>query len=350
MAIDHEADPSTTWSGIRWHELADRVLRGERLTPDEGLAVLRSDDRELLDLLSAASRVRYQHFGDRVSLNLLINAKSGLCPEDCGYCSQSKVSQAEVPQYGLVSPERILEGAALASARRARTYCIAVSGRSPTEKEIETLEQVVPRIRTELGLRVCVSPGLLSRDQAERIAACGVNRVNHNLNSSQRFYPRICTTHLYQDRLQTLYAVREAGMELCSGVIVGMGEEDEDVVSMALALAELAVEALPVNFLNPIPGTPLEGVRRLNPRYCLKVLALFRLAVPRCELRMSAGREIHLGSLQALGLYAANSMFVGGYLTTQGRPPEEDHRMVEALGLQIVREGAHARTQGHRAE
>lgn len=320
----------------RWHDLAGRVLAGHRLTRDEGLAVLHSDDRELLSVLDAAYRVRHRHHGNRVHLNLLVNAKSGLCPEDCGYCSQSKVSTAEISKYRLVSEERILEGARLAAERKARTYCIAIAGRSPTDKELDLIARVVHEAKARHGLGICVSPGLLSPQQAERLKQCGVDRVNHNLNTSERFYPRICTTHTYQDRLNTLWAVREAGLEICSGGIVGMGEEDADVVDLALELGRLEAEAVPVNFLNPIPGTPLEGVRRLDPRYCLKVLALFRLAVPRCELRISAGREIHLGPLQPLGLFAADSMFVGGYLTTPGREPEEDYRMIEALGFEVV--------------
>ena len=162
-----------------------------------------------------------------------------------------------------------------------------------------------------------------------------MDRVNHNLNTSQRFYPQICTTHAYQDRLETLRNVRQAGLEICSGGIVGMGEQDADVVELALRLGELRAEAVPVNFLLPIAGIRLEGSRPAQPRYCLKVLALFRLANPSGELRMAAGREVHLGPLQPLGLFAANSMFVGGYLTEPGRPPEDDYRMIEALGFTI---------------
>ncbi len=177
--------------------------------------------------------------------------------------------------------------------------------------------------------------GLLTEEQAARLKACGVDRINHNLNTSRRFYPQICTTHSYDERLATLQAVRRAGLEICSGGIVGMGEEEADVVDLALELGDLNVQALPVNFLEPIAGTPLAGKPLLNPRYCLKVLALFRLANPRSELRIAAGREMHLGPLQPLGLYAANSIFVGDYLTTKNQPPEEDYRMIEAMGFEV---------------
>ena len=322
-----------------WHELAGRVLDGHRLTTDEGLAILAAPDAELLTLLDAAYRVRRRFFGNRVHLNFLMSAKSGLCGEDCGYCSQSRVSRADVPHYSLVEPEALLDGARLAAQRRAKTYCTVLSGRSPSEDDLRVIARVVPEIKAQWPLKVCLSPGFLSREQAERLKRCGVDRINHNLNTSQRFYPKICTTHTYEQRLATLRAVRAAGMEICSGGIVGMGEAPADVVELARTFGALAVEAQPINFLLPIAGTPLEGVRRLDPRYCLKVLALMRLANPPAELRIAAGREEHLGPLQPLGLYAASSIFVGDYLTCRGQAPEEDYRMIEAMGLEIVRNG-----------
>jgi len=332
--------PSNEGPHGRWDELADRVLQGHPLSAEEGLAILRAADRQLLEILAAAYRVRYRWWGNRVHLNLLINAKSGRCGEDCGYCSQSRVSTADVPEYELLDPQQILEGARLATERGAKTYCIVLSGRRPSERDFDTITDVVTRIKAAYRLGICVSPGLLTFDQAVRLKASGVDRVNHNLNTSQRFYPRICTTHSYEDRMETLQVVRRAGMEICCGGIVGMGEEDADVVELALRLGALAVEAVPVNFLQPIAGTPLQDAGRLDPRYCLKVLALFRLANPRCELRIAAGREMHLGSLQPLGLYPANSIFIGDYLTTKGQPPEEDYRMIEALGFEAVVEGS----------
>ncbi|MEN6452272.1 MAG: biotin synthase BioB [Thermoguttaceae bacterium] len=323
-----------------WRDLSSRVLDGVQLTPDEGLTILRSRDEELLDLLSAAYQVRHRSFGNRVDLNFLVNAKSGLCGEDCGYCAQSRVSKAPIPRYPLLSTEQILDGARMAAERKAKTYCTVISGRSPSDRELETLANVVPRVKADYGLKICFSVGLLSLDQARRLKACGVDRINHNLNTGERFYPNVCTTHTYQDRLRTLENVREAGMEICSGGIIGMGEEDTDVVDLALRLGRLQAEAVPVNFLIPIAGIGLVDQAkgppaRLNPRYCLKVLSLFRLANPRAELRVAGGRELHLGPLQPLCLYPANSIFVGDYLTAKGQPPEEDYRMIEALGFTI---------------
>ena len=331
------ADAQTSPTVSRWHELAERVLAGHELTHAEGLAVLSSPDEELLDLLSAAYRVRQRYFGNTVQLYFLMNAKSGLCPEDCGYCSQSKVSDAEIPRYNLLTRDKLMEGARIASERQAKTYCIVISARGPNEREMNAITTIVPEIKQAYGLKVCACLGLLTPEQAQRLKACGVDRVNHNLNTSENFYPEICSTHTYEDRVNTLRAVRDAGIELCSGGIVGLGEADADVVRMAFALRDLNVESIPVNFLNAIDGTPLAGSNRLNPRYCLKVLAMFRLANPSRELRISGGREIHLRSLQPLGLYAANSVFVGDYLTTKGQAPDADYSMIEDLGFVVTR-------------
>ena len=319
-----------------WQDLADCVLAGHALTAKEGLALLLAPDEQLLEILAAAYRVRRRFFGNTVSMNFLINAKSGLCGEDCGYCSQSRVSTAEIPKYNLVEPEKILDGARMTAELGARTFCIVLSGRTPGERELDVLTVVVPQIKKKYRLAICVSVGLLTPEQAAKIKAAGVDRVNHNLNTNRRFYPRICSTHSYDQRLETLRTVRGTGLEICSGGIVGMGEDEADVVDLALQLSQLRVEATPINFLQPIPGTPLAGMRRLNPRYCLKVLSLFRLSNPKCELRIAAGREMHLGPLQPLGLYAANSIFVGDYLTTEGQPPGEDFRMIEAMGFTAV--------------
>ena len=320
-----------------WHDLADRVLAGHSLTADEGLAILQSPDEQLLDVLAAAYRIRRQYFGNTVQLYFLMNAKSGLCPEDCTYCSQSKVSEAEIPKYNILSREKLLEGARLAAERQSKTYCIVISARGPSEREINAIETLVPEIKSQHDLKICACLGLLSDEQAQRLKACGVDRVNHNVNSSSEYYGEICSTHSYQDRVDTLRAVRKAGMELCSGGIIGMGEAASDVVRMALELREIGVESIPLNFLNPIDGTPLAGTDRLTPRFCLKALAMFRFANPQSELRIAGGREIHLGSLQPLGLYAANSLFVGDYLTTRGQPPQADYKMIEELGFEVTR-------------
>jgi biotin synthase len=317
--------------------LADRVLGGDAISAQEALAVLESPDDELLELLAAVYRVRRRWFGNQVQLYFLMNAKSGLCPEDCGYCSQSKVSEAQIPRYNLLSRDKLLDGARVAAERKARTYCIVISGRGPNEREMRAVTSIIPEIKRQYNLKICACLGLLTPEQARQLKACGVDRVNHNLNTSDSFYGEICTTHTFADRLATLRAVCDAGMEMCSGGIVGMGERRQDVVELAMTLRDLGVQSIPVNFLNPIDGTPLAGRWELNPRYCLKVLAMFRLVNPDREIRIAGGRELHLGSMQALGLYAANSIFVGDYLTTKGQPPEADYQMIRDLGFEIVR-------------
>jgi len=340
-----QEDTRSRSSGVAdWHGLAEQALSGRTLTAEEGLAILRCPDDDLLDLLSAAFRIRRRYFGKTVQLYFLINAKSGLCPEDCHYCSQSRVSKAAIPKYNILDRERLLDGARIAHERKARTYCIVISARGPSERELQAVEELVPEIKRQYDLKVCASLGLLTPEQAQRLKACGVDRINHNLNTSPEYYGHICSTHTYQDRIATLRTVRQAGLEICSGGIIGMGEADTDVVRMALELRDVEADSIPVNFFHAVEGTPLEGVEHLNPRYCLKVLCLFRFANPDREIRIAGGRELHLGSLQALGLYAANSIFVGDYLTTEGQAPPADYAMIEELGFTVsatpqVREG-----------
>ena len=314
------------------------MIAGHSLTLAEGLSILEANDDELLSLIDAAFAVRQKHFGITVQLYFLMNAKSGLCPEDCAYCSQSKISNASIPKYNLLDREQLMDGAREAALRQAKTYCIVISARSPSQRELDAVNTIVPEIKQKYGLKICACLGLLSPGQAQQLKDAGVDRVNHNLNTSGEFYSQICSTHTYQERIDTLQAVRQAGMEMCSGGIVGMGESKADVVKMALELRELGVQSIPVNFLNPIEGTPLENVQQLDPRYCLKVLVMFRLANPDREIRIAGGRELHLRSLQPLGLYAANSIFVGDYLTTKGQLPDEDYRMIADLGFVVTQQ------------
>lgn len=332
-----------TASHLQWDNLASKVLAGDELSADEGLSILASPDLELPALLAATYRVRHRYWGNEVQFYSLRNAKSGLCPEDCGYCSQSKISSADIPKYRFNDEATLLESARAAAENKSRTFCIVAAGRGPTDRELEHVVQVVRKIKSTLPLNICCCLGLLTADQARQLAEAGVDRVNHNLNTSRRFYPEICSTHTFDDRLETLQAVRDAGMELCSGGIVGMGETHDDVVDLALTLRKLHVESIPVNFLHPIDGTPLAGRRDLTPRECLKMLCLFRLTNPESEIRVAGGRELHLRWLQPQALYAANSLFVSDYLTTRGQTPEDDCRMIEDLGFVITGPGPETR-------
>lgn len=336
MSLNLESEPLSRIAADRYQEMADQVLGGESLTREQALSILKAPDVDVLSILSAGFRIRHQHFGKSVQLYFLMSAKSGLCPEDCHYCSQSKISEAPVPKYNILKRDDLMEAARLASERGAKTYCLVISARGPNERELNAVEQIVPEIKDKYGLDICACLGLLSREQADRLKACGVDRVNHNLNTSEDHYADICTTHTYADRVQTLQHVKDAGMEMCSGGIIGMGEKHEDIVSMAFDLRDLGVQSIPLNFLNAIEGTPLQTKDELTANDCLRALAMFRFVNPDRELRISGGREIHLRSLQPLGLYVANSLFVGDYLTTKGQAPQEDYDMIRDLGFEVT--------------
>jgi len=322
-----------------WNEWATAVLAGEACSREQALAILESDDLELPALLAATFRLRHRHFGRQVQLYYLQNAKSGLCPEDCGYCSQSKVSEAEIPKYVMSNEATLMDGARRAYESQAKTYCIVASGRGPTQRELAHVASTVRKIKETYPLHICACLGLLKPDDARVLKEAGVDRINHNLNTSENYHEEIVTTHTYADRVATLKAAREVGLELCSGGIIGMGEKNSDVVDMAFSLAEFAVNSIPVNFLHPIDGTPLAGKRDLNPRDCLRALCMFRFTNPATEIRIAGGRELHLKSLQAQSLYAANSIFVSDYLTTEGQPASADVQMIEDLGFEIVLAG-----------
>ena len=328
--------PAPTLEITSFEQLAQDILEGHQVTFEQALKILQSSDNELVSLLAAAYKIRKQYFGNTVQLYFLMNAKSGLCPEDCHYCSQSKISTAPIPKYNILNREKLMAGAKVAAQQNSKTYCIVISGRAPNERELKAVESIVPEIKQAYGLNVCACLGLLTRAQADRLKAAGVDKVNHNLNSSEEYYAKICTTHTHADRVETLQNVRDAGMQLCSGGIIGMGESQRDMVQMAMDLRKLGTESIPLNFLHAIDGTPLQGDEYLTPRDCLRALCMFRFVNPESELRIAGGRERHLRSLQPLGLYPANSMFVGDYLTTAGQAAQADYDMIADLGFEIT--------------
>jgi biotin synthase len=319
----------------KWMTLADQVLEGKEVTNEEALSILECPDDDVLLLMHAAFQIRKRYYGKKVKLNMIMNAKSGLCPENCGYCSQSSISTAPISTYRMVDKDTILEGAKRAYNLNIGTYCIVASGRGPSNKEIDHVVEAVKEIKDNYGLKVCACLGILKPEQAQRLKAAGVDRYNHNINTSTSNHANITTSHTYDDRVGTVETVKEAGMSPCSGVIVGMRETKQDVVDMANSLKALDADSIPINFLHAIDGTPLEGVKELYPLYCLKVLALFRFINPTKEIRVSGGREVNLGSLQPLALYAANSIFVGDYLTTAGQEEIEDYKMLRDIGFEI---------------
>ena len=324
-------------AGAAWFgALAEQVLGGHQLRAGEALAVLRSPDGALLDLVAAAGRVRRAYFGNRVKLNYLVNMKSGLCGEDCHYCSQRRGSQAGVLTYNWVSPEVAVAEAERAASRGVRRVCLVASGRGPTERDIARAVSTVGAIKdAHPELEICVCLGILEEGQAAALKAAGTYAYNHNLNTSASCYEQICSTHTFDDRVATVQKASKAGLSPCSGVIVGMGEDDEELVDVAFSLRRLSPDSVPVNFLMPFPGTPLEGRAELTPAKCLRVLAMFRFVFPRTEVRIAGGREMHLRSLQPLGLHIANSIFLGDYLTSEGAPGTADLKMIEDAGFVV---------------
>ncbi len=318
---------------LRWNRLAHESLAGELISRDDARIVLSAPDSELLGQLAAAYRIRRRYWGNRVRLHFLLNAQSGLCSEDCHYCSQSKISEADIEKYPLLAHDRILDAAARAAALKAGTFCLVISGRSPGERVFSRVLDVIAEVKSNYDLRVCACLGLLSAEQARRLKEAGANTVNHNLNTSETFHSQICTTHKFADRETTLRNVHAAGLSACSGGIIGMGEADDDIIDLAISLRELKVESVPVNFLVPIVGTPLAGLNKLTPTKCLRILCLFRFILPSQKIRIAGGREVHLRSLQPLGLYPANSLFIGDYLTTAGQSARADLEMIRDAGF-----------------
>ncbi|MFC5712275.1 biotin synthase BioB [Thalassorhabdus alkalitolerans] len=318
-----------------WGILAEKGIRKETLSKDDALAVLRADEDEVLSILDAAFKVRKHFYGKKVKLNMIVNAKSGLCPEDCGYCSQSSQAQNEIDRYPLLEKEALVKGAEEAMRRKAGTYCIVASGRGPTDKEVEHVASAVEEITAAYPLKICACLGILKEHQAVRLKEAGVHRYNHNLNTHKDHHGEITTTHTYEDRVGTVNHAKEAGLSPCSGLIAGMGETDEQLIEALFALRELDADSIPINLLHPIPGTKLENQNGVGPMRSLKILALSRFILPHKEIRVSGGREVNLRSLQPLALYAANSIFVGDYLTTGGQIAESDHQMIKDLGFDI---------------
>ena len=318
--------------------MVEEVLAGKEIARETAAAILNCPDARLGDLLAATGRVREAAFGRRVKICMLRNAQSGICPEDCSYCSQARNSKADIPVYKMQSVAQLMEGARIAIESGARRYCMVCSMRGPARHDIEHLGEACERIRAELpGLELCLSIGLMNREQADELKSAGAGWINHNLNTSRRFYPQICSTHTYDDRVRTIENVRDAGLSTCSGGIIGMGETDDDIIDLAYSTRRLKIDSVPVNFLAPIKGTPLAGMRNLSPEKCLKAACLFRLLNPKSEVRAAGGRELNLGDRQGDLFNAVNSIFVNGYLTTPGWDWTRTRELIEGAGFEPER-------------
>lgn len=326
-----KVDVLTDWSAI-----AEKSLSGEAPTREEARAVLLAPPEQLLAVLHAAFRVRHRFHGWDVRLHVLQNAKSGMCRENCSFCSQAIGARSGVDRYHMQSVEELVEGARKAYEMKAVKYCMVTATRGPSDKEMDTVCEAVRRIKAEIPINICTSLGLLTDNQAVKLRAAGVNRFNHNLETSRNFFPNVCQTHQYDDRVATVRAAKRAGMEACCGGIVGLGETIEDRLDLAYEIRDLEVESIPVNFLDPRPGTPLADVPRLTPMECLKTLCMFRFVNPSRDIRCAGGREVNLRDMQTFALYPANSMFTEGYLTTDGQSYDRDLKMIEDAGFKLA--------------
>jgi biotin synthase len=320
----------------RISQVLESVLSGRTVDFETASELAHAEGPDLWDLFTAAGRVREHFRGSTVDICSIVNAKSGACSEDCSYCAQSVHHSTDAPVYSLISVDRMAEAAASAKKNGAKRFCIVTSGRGIDSREdLDTIAEGIKRVR-EIGLSPCATLGTLTREQLSRLKEVGLNRYHHNIETSREYFPRICTTHSFDERLEVLRQVRSLGLSACSGGILGMGESMDDRIRMAFTLKELDVDSVPINFLMPIMGTPLEGINAITPLEALHSIAMFRFILPEKEIRVCAGRGTALRQLHPLIFTAgADGFMIGNYLTTSGLDPKDDLKMVRDLGLKI---------------
>lgn len=293
-------------------------------------------EKPLEELIELSHEVTIENFDNNVEACSIISAKTGACSENCKYCAQSKHNHAEIECHPLLDVETVKKAALSAKENGATRFCIVTSGRVPTGSDFEKILEMIKEVASIDGIHCCASLGLLSEEQVKQIKEAGVERYNHNINTSEHYHNHICTTHNFEDRVNTVKMVKKYGMEACCGVIIGMGESREDRIDMALSLKQLNPKTVPINFLNPIKGTPLEDYEdKISEEEILKTICIFRLALPKSLLRYAGGRTTRLSKYnQKLGIIAGiNSLLVGNYLTTTGSKSEEDKEMLKSLDL-----------------
>ncbi|MBI4962557.1 MAG: biotin synthase BioB [Desulfomonile tiedjei] len=318
------------------NSLEERILAGGAISRPEAERLLETPDEQLLHLMAAADRIRIQFKGNRFDSCSLINARSGRCGEDCSFCAQSKHHATECETYGLRGTDEILAAARAAGQMGASRFCTVTSGGALSPKEFDRLIQSLEHVHSEVDISLDASLGFLDEERAARLLAAGVTRYNHNLETSKDHYPRICSTHSFDQRVETVQLALNNGFSACSGGIIGLGETPSQRLDLAFSLAELKVDCIPVNILNPRPGTPLENTEPPEPLEILKTVALFRLINPKATIKIAGGRERNLGDFQGMALRAgANGMIIGGYLTTGGRAAEDDLKMVRQAGFEM---------------
>jgi len=316
-------------------ELKKKVLAGEDITKEEAMYLVNLDESRTMELLAAANEIKNKFIGKKVDLCSIVNAKSGSCSEDCTFCSQSAHYNTGTVTYPLMAKEEILARAKEMEGSGAEHFGIVTSGRGVvSDEDFENLIEAFRLIREETSLEVCASLGTLDEKRAEKLANVGLKRYNHNLETSESYYAEICTTHTYADRVNTVKFLKERGMEVCSGGIIGLGESFEDRIDLAFTVKELDVDSVPINILNPVEGTPLDSNDPVPPMETLKTAAVFRFILPTKVIKLCGGRETNLRDLQSLSLLSGiNGLLIGNYLTTEGRATAEDLQMIKDLGL-----------------
>lgn len=315
------------------YELYEKAINYEPLTREEALFILNIDDLYVPFLVHLAQKIKRHYFPENeIEFCSIINAKSGACSEDCKFCAQSKFYKTPINIYNLVPVEEMVEGAIRGVEYGANRYCIVLSGKRATPEEVDRIVEAVKEIKNEgLPINVCVSAGTLDEESLRKLKEAGVKRINHNLETSQRFFKEIVTTHTWEERYETIKRVKEVGLSTCSGGIFGMGETNEDRVDMALTYRELEVDSIPLNFLMPIEGTPMENAAGVEVMEALKIIGMFRFTNPKAELRLCGGREQNLRDFHGMAVLMTNAMMVGGYLTRAGRDIKKDYQLLKDL-------------------
>jgi len=315
--------------------LEEKVSQGQVLSRDEALVLAQAAGSDIFTLFASANKIREHFRGNKADVCSIINAKSGACSEDCSFCAQSSRSRAEIPVYPLLSKETLIPKAVAIKEAGIKRFSLVTSGKNVSERDLCEISGMLPEIK-KLGLSPCASLGLLNKKELEQLRDAGLDRYHHNLETSARFFPEICSTHSYSDKIKAIEAAKSAGLSLCSGGIFGMGETWEDRIDMAFAMKNLGVDSVPINFLIPLKGTGFADRNLLHPLEALKIISIYRFLLPEKQIRVCGGRLQVLGEFHSMIFFAgADGMITGNYLTTLGRSPRDDFRLIEQSGLVV---------------
>ena len=322
---------------INFKEIKNKSLNDQYLTREECLEILNiSSNNDFEKLLDITYEIRKKYKGNKVGIQLLTNAKSGNCTQDCKYCAQSCISKANIDKYPLVEYSKLLNDGKIGKNKNIARHCIGLSGLTFTDKQIDEFCEYIRNLKKEVNTDICCSIGFLTEEQARKLKDAGVNRINHNLNTGKNNYKNICTTHTYEQRIKNIEMLQRVGFEMCCGGIIGLGETNDDIIDMLFEIKKINPKSVPINFLIPIKGTPLEkqNLEKLTPEYCIKILCLTRLLNPKADVRCAAGREIHIKDKQNLMFKAVNSIFASGYLTANGQNIDDTIKLIKDSGFE----------------